>query len=325
MTMVSAPSVHADLLALRRAGWNAVARTCGGPVLLVMVCVVLAAVPLYRDPGWLIVVSAVLALAGSHGLTRHRLTAALVRARFGWCGALPVRSVATSGALVALTVAALGVAVVSGSLLLVCAAIPAPHRDALGFGLLAVDGGLVVGTLAAIVLALRKGTAVKLRHAEGIREPLFALPWLDDARLPHLPDWQRRCALVRWRGGGGFALVGVVLAGVPMGAAVFDVAGLVLLALALAWLAVVMRACAATTSAARSLLGATPVSIARVRRVSLRYPLAGWLGSMALAALGAALLRGGFATWVGWVVCAAAVSLRPWLRIAGAIPPGRSP
>lgn len=293
--------------------------------MLVAVCVALAAVPLYRDLGWLIVVSAVLALAGSHALTRHRLTAALVRARFGWCGALPLRSVASSGVLVALTVGALAVAVVSGSVLLVCAALPAPHRDALGFGLLALDGGLIVGALAAIVLALRRGAAMKFRHAEGIREPLFALPWLEDARLPHLPDWQRRCALVRWRGGGGFSLVGVALAGVPMGAAMFDVAGLVLLALALAWLAVVMRACAATTGAAGSLLGATPLSSARMRRASLRYPLAGWLGSMALAGLGAALLRGGFATWVGWCICAAALSLRPWLRIVRAVPPGRSP
>lgn len=325
MIFASAPSVRADLLALRRAGWVAIARAFVGPVLLVLACGILAAVPMYRDLGWLILASAVLALIGSHALTRHRLTAALVRARSGWCAALPVRVCTTPGVLVAVTVGSLVLAVLSGSLLLAGAAIPAPHRDALAFGLLAVDGGLLVGSLAAVVQTLRKGAAARSRHADGIREPLFALPWLNDPRLPHLLDWQRRCALGRWRGGGGFALVGVVLAGVPMGAAIFDVAGLVLLALALAWLAVAMKACMAVTNDARELLGATPVLAERMRRGPLRYPLIALLGATVLAALGVLLLRGGLVPMVVWFVCAAAVSLRPLLRIAQAMPRERSP
>ncbi|MBN8737621.1 MAG: hypothetical protein J0H27_15320 [Xanthomonadales bacterium] len=325
MIFASAPSVHADLLALRRAGWVAIARTFIGPVLLVLACGVLAAIPLYWDLGWLVLASAVLALVGSHALTRHRLTAALVRARFGWCGALPVRTPITSGILIALTLGSLIATVLSGSLLLAGAAIPAPRRDALAFGLLAMDGGLLVGSLVAVVQALRKGDVARSRHVDGIREPLFALPWLNDPRLPHLLDWQRRSALVRWRSGGGFALVGVVLAGVPMGAAIFDVAGLVLLALALAWLAVVTKACMTVANDARELLGATPVPAGRMRRGSLRYPLIALLGATFLAAFGVLLLRGGLVSMVVWVVCAAAVSLRPLLRIIKTMPPGRSP
>lgn len=280
---------------------------------------------MYRDLGWLAVVSAVLALAGSHALTRNHLTAALVHTRSGWCGALPVRVRTTFGALIALTAGSLVLAVLSGSLLLAGVAIPAPHRDALAFGLFAMDGGLIVGSLAALVQALRQGASTRSLHADGIREPLCALPWLNDPHLPHLLDWQRRGVLVRWRSGGGFALVGVVLAGAPMGAAIFDVAGLVLLALALAWLAVVMKACMAVTSDARCLLGPTPVAATLMRRASLRYPLIALPGATVLAAFGVLLLRGGLASMAVWVVCAAVVSLRPLLRIIQTMPPGRSP
>lgn len=324
MVLASAPSVHADLLALRRAGWTAVARTFVGPAMLVSGCGVLAAVPMYRGLAWLTLASAVFALAGSHALTRSRLTAAVLRARFGWCGALPVRARTTHGALVALTAAALIAAVLLGSIFLGCVAITAPHRHSLGLGLLALDGGLVVGTFTAAVRALRAGAAARSRHADGIREPLFAWPRLDDSRLPHLPDWQRRCALVRWRGGGGFALVGIVLAGVPMGAAVLDVAGLVLLALSLAWLAVVMRACADVTGAASRLLDATPAPAGCMRRVALRYPLVATICAMGLAVGGVLLLRGSVVSIVAWIVCAGAVSLWPLVRIIKTLaPPGR--
>lgn len=325
MVIASIPSVHADFLALRRAGWTSVARTFVGPVLLVLVCGVLAAVSLYGDLGWLALASGVLALAGSHALTRNRLAAALLRARFGWCGALPVRARATNGVMVALAATSLIAAVSLGSLLLACAAVAAPHREVPVLGLLALDGGLVVGTFAAVVQALRAGATARSRHAEGIREPLFALAWLDDARLPHLLDWQRRSALVHWRGGGSFALVGIVLAGVPMGAAIFDVAGLVLLALSLAWLAVAMRACVTAAADAYRLLEATPVMAERMHRASLRYPLLAVVAATVLALIGALLLRDGFVPMAVWIACAAAVSLRPLFRIVKTMPPGRSP
>jgi hypothetical protein len=291
------------------------ARTLAGPALLVLVCGVLAAVPLYRDLGWLTLASALLALAGSHALTRNRLLAAGSRARFGWCGALPLRAHATPVMLLALAVLALIAAVSSGGLLLVCVALPAPYRDNLGLGLLVMDGGLMVGTLAAVVQVLHAGAAVRSRHADGIREPLFAWPWLNDPRLPHLLDWQRRCALVRWRSGSNFALIGIVLAGVPMGAAMLDVAGLVVLALALAWLAVVMRACMTATADARSVLAATPLRAEAMRLTSLRYPLLAVIGAMLLAAIGVLLLHAGFAPMAVWMVCAATMSSWPLSRI----------
>ncbi len=110
-----------------------------------------------------------------------------------------------------------------------------------------------------------------------------------------------------------------------MGAAIFDVAGLVLLALALAWLAVVTKACMAVVNDARELLGATPVPAERMRRGALRYPLIALLGATVLAAFGVLLLRGGLVSMVVWFACAAAVSLRPLLRITQAIPRERSP
>lgn len=151
------------------------------------------------------------------------------------------------------------------------------------------------------------------------------MPWLHDPRLPHLLDWQRRAALVRWRSGRGFGLVGVVLAGEPMGASAAGVVGLVLLALVLAWLAVAMRACADAAGDARRLLDATPASADHVRRASLRFPLFALTGATTLAVIAALLFDGVVAPMIGWIVCAAAVSFWPLLRLIKVVPSERSP
>lgn len=153
-----------------------------------------------------------------------------------------------------------------------------------------------------------------MHQADGIREPLLALPWLDDPCLPHLLDWQRRSALVRWRRGGSFATVGIVLAAVPIGAPMLEVAGLVLVVLSWSWLAVVMRASADAFVAVERLLAAVPWDARSARLASLRYPLIAMSCAVAFMAIGTALLRHGIVALV-WIVCAGAASAWPLVRI----------
>lgn len=308
------PSIQADLLVLRRMGRLARARPLVGPALLVLGCVVLACGSFYPGLGWCIPVSAMLALAGGYAVMRSRLMAALVRARFGWCGALPLRAWAIPSTLLVLATAGLATAILVSSVLLVIASVPAWHPEALGFALIAIDGGLAVGTFAAAIAVFRKGGVARARHAEGIREPLFALPWLNDPRLPHLLDWQRRAALDRWRRGGS-GLIAVVLVAVPDGASIPTVVGLLLRVLSLVWLDVVMGACARVTAEAVGLLGAMPVAIGRMRSASLRYPLVASIGALALAVVGAILMSDGVEGAAIWCGCAIAASASPFRRV----------
>ncbi|HJU26639.1 MAG TPA: hypothetical protein VJ722_08195, partial [Rhodanobacteraceae bacterium] len=178
-----------------------------------------------------------------------------------------------------------------------------------------IDLALIVGAALAAVRALRRAQGVR---ADRIREPLFALPWLNDPRLPHLLDWQRRAALMRWRSGGNFVLVGFVLAGVPQGPVLHEVVGLVLLALSLPWLAIAMRACADGTVDATRLMTAIPFDPHRVRRAALRYPAIGASATAALAAVGVALAHPSIALWCGWAACGAAASAWPVRRLLDA-------
>ena len=143
---------------------------------------------------------------------------------------------------------------------------------------------------------------------------MLVLGWLNDSRLPHLLDWQRRDALVRWRAGGSFVWIGVLLVSLPHGV-IFRVAvGMVLLALSLMWLAVVMRACADVTANAMRLLAPTPLDTRHVRIASLRYPLVAAVCATVLAGCGAILLDLG-AVLGGWLACAAALAAWPVYRI----------
>lgn len=315
MPILLPPSLQADFLALRRAGWEVCLQPLAAPVLLVAACVALAGVALYTEYAWCVGLSGMLALAGSFTLTRDRLMTALLRSRFGWCGALPVPPRNVLAALSWLAVATLVVAMVVGGLLLLAVAAKAPHPDALNLALLALDGGLTLGVVAATVVALRKGAVERSRHVDGIREPLFALAWLNDARLPHLSDWQRRAAVVGWRRGGSFVMIGCALAAVPDGAAIPAVAGMVLWMLALVWFEVVMRASAAAVRDARRLLGALPLRLRCMRRAALRYPLFAATCAMALVVFGVAFPGGGFLSVVGWIACALAGAVLPLRRI----------
>lgn len=282
--------------------------------MLLVCCAAVACGDFHGGYGWCLVAGALLALGGSYAIAHQRLMDAAARWRFGWCGALPAGRGATTTTLLLVTAAVLIVSIAFVTALLLGASAPVPYRGDLAFALAGIDFGLVVGTAIAAARVFRPGAVVRVRHVDGIREPLLALPWLNDPRLPHLLDWQRRAALVRWRRGGSFVMVGIVLGAVPIGAPMPEVTGLVLLVLSWSWLAVVMRASADATASAVRLLGATPLDVDCARRAALRYPLVAVLCALIPMAVGATLGGGGtFA--LGWMVCAGVVSAWPVLRI----------
>lgn len=310
------PAVRADWLVLRRTGSIAFVRIVGIPALLLTGCVVAACGDLYEGYGWCLAASALLALGGSYAIAHQRLSDATERWRSGWCGALPATRGATTSTLLLVAATALLVALAFVTVLLFGVSVSAAHRADLVYSVAAIDLALVIGAALAAARALRSGT--QGTRAAGIREPLLALPWLNDPRLPHLLDWQRRAALVRWRSGGNFILVGLVLTGVPQGPVLHEVAGLVLLALSLTWLAIAMRACADSALDATCLMAAMPVAPHQVRRAALRYPAIGASATAVLAAVGVALTHPSIALWCGWIACGAAASALPVWRVLNA-------
>lgn len=311
------PAIRADWLVLRRTGAMAFARMFGGPLLLLACCVALASGELYAGYGWCLGAGALLALGGSHGVAHQRLLDALERWRFGWCGALPVARGAAASTLLPLASAALVASFAWLTMLLFVVAMFAPHGRDWPYAMVAIGIALFVGVAAAAVRVFRRGALARVHHPDGIREPLLALPWLNDPRLPHLLDWQRRAALVRWRRGGSFATVGIVLAAAPIGAPMVQVGALVLLVLAWSWLAVVMRASADVFAAAVRLLAAVPWNAHSARMAALRYPLIAASCALVPMAAGTALLRHGVVA-LAWIVCAGAASAWPLVRLARA-------
>lgn len=308
------PAIHADWLVLRRTGSMAFVRILGAPALLLACCVALACGDFYYGYGWCLAAGALLALGGGYAITHHRLLDALERWRFGWCGALPTARSATALTLLLAVTVGLALSVVLAAVLLFCVSVSAPHRKDLPYALAGIDLALVVGAALAGVRAFRTDTRV--RQADGIREPLLVLRWLNDSRLPHLLDWQRRAALVRWRRGGGAAMAALALFAVPDGASVLRGAGLILLIISLTWLDVALRACANTTAEAAQLLQPTPLDGDRFRIGSFRYPLFAVVCTFVLTVVGAILMSGGSALAGLWgAACAIAASARPLGRV----------
>ncbi|HJR12613.1 MAG TPA: hypothetical protein VJ833_01790 [Rhodanobacteraceae bacterium] len=308
------PAIPADWLVLRRTGSIAFVRILGAPALLLACCAALACGEFYSGYGWCLAVGTLLALGGSYAIAHQRLLDAMERWRFGWCGALPIARGSAARTLLLWAAAALMASLALVTALLFGVSVPAPHRGDLVYALAGIDLALAAGAAAAAIRVFRRGAFARVHHADGIREPLLALPWLDDPRLPHLLDWQRRSALVRWRRGGSFATVGIVLAAVPIGAPMLEVAGLVLVVLSWSWLAVVMRASAAAFVAAERLLAAVPWDARSARLASLRYPLIAMSCALVFMAIGTALLGHGIVALV-WIVCAGAASAWPLVRI----------
>lgn len=313
MSILWHPALRADWLVLRRTGAIAFVRILGVPVLLLTCCAALACGDFYRGYGWWLAAAALLALGGSHAIAHQGLLDALERWQLGWCAALPVARGAAARTLLLITIVALTASLVIVTVLLLGVSFGAPHRGDLPYAFAGIALALVAGTALAILRVFRRG-AFAAHHADGIREPVLAAEWLNDPRLPHLLDWQRRAALVRWRRGGSLVMVGLVLGTVPMGAPMLEVAALVLLVLSWSWLALVMRASADATSLAVTLLGAEPLDMRRARLASFRYPLVAAACALLPMAAGAILGRSGVAA-LAWMVCACAFSAWPFVRI----------
>jgi hypothetical protein len=310
------PAIRADWLVLQRTGTFAWVRIIGIPALLLAGCAAVACGDLYGGYWWCLAAGALLALGGSHAITHQRLLDALERWRFSWCGALPVARGAVAWTLSLIAVAAAVASLAFVTALLLGIAMSAPHRGDLAYALAGIDFGLVAGTATAVARAFRQGTVARARHADGIREPLFSLPWFDDPRLPHLLDWQRRAALVRWRRGGGAAMAALALFAVPDGASVMRGAGLVLLVISLTWLEVALRTCAKATAEAARLLRPTPLGNDRLRAASFRYPLLAVVCTFALTVIGAILMSGGSAIAGLWgAACVIVMSAWPLRRV----------
>jgi hypothetical protein len=324
MTAVLHPAIRADWLVLRRTGWVARARIIGVPALLLVCCTALACGDFYGGYGWCLAASALLALAGSHAIAHARLLDASERWRHGWCGALPVARGATVRTLLFTVTVVLIASLACVASLLSALVLAFPHRGDLAYALAGNALGLVAGTVAAALRVLRRRSDSPTHHDDDIREPLFTLAWLDDPRLPHLFDWQRREAVARWRRGGSFVLVGVVLAGVPDGPAIPTVVALTLLVLSWAWLAVVMHASADSTVSGVHLLGATPLDYNRARRASLHYPCMAMLVAMLPMAIGAVLGHSGMIV-LAWATAACAALVWPLVRILDATRRPESP
>lgn len=309
------PWVHEAGIVMPRAGRRVFLRTLGMPGMLLLASVALAGAGLRVASPWWLLAGVAVAVSGSYAITRSATIRILVRWHSGWCGALPIEPRISRRTLLLLAGGALAVAMVCVSALLSLVAIGAPHRARLPVALVMLDAGLVVGVAMALMVALRSMRGTRANHAGVIREPLVALGWLNDPRLPHWLDWQRRDALVRWRAGGSFIWIGVLLVSLPHGMIFRIATGMVLLALSWVWLAVVMRACADVAIVAVKLLRPTPVDAGDVRKASLRYPLFAAVCASTLSVIGAAVLGNWITVLSVWFACMVAASVWPLVRI----------
>lgn len=230
---------------------------------------------------------ALLALVFAYALARGRLIALDERLRHGWWAAAPVEPARATRTLIVLaTLAATAAMAWVAIVLAVCGGAADARRDAGWIGVGAIGLGATLG----VISALRHRRHPARRAREGARRPLFGLRWLDAAHLPHLSDWQRRDALLRWRRGGHAWMIGAVLLGLPGSTAAATGLGVLSIAIALAWFSLVLQACVAATVAASRALTAAPCAPHALMRAAWRYPAFAFACACAWSAVGSALL-----------------------------------
>ena len=149
----------------------------------------------------------------------------------------------------------------------------------------------------------RREARPRTKHSRhGTTKPLFALPGLDDARLRHFPDWQRREALNRWRLGGRiWQLVAFGLL-IPMNSAFWSLLGLLLLGTSLIWFGVVLRASEETIVRATKLFAAMPLNFPALAAASLRYPLLAWFATACIGGAGLMLQGASAVVAIGYAL-----------------------
>jgi hypothetical protein len=168
-------------------------------------------------------------------------------------------------------------------------------------------------------LALYSGTKAASpkragRRRKRILTPVFAPQAFARRVLGGVPEWQRREALLQWRTGSNFWMLGLVLFAVPGGTSLLPISGFVLLSTAAIWFSVVLRACAEVALDASALLKATPVAPWSLRRAALVYPTASTALALATVTAGALALG----EVLGGIIIAALIlvvlSVHPLLR-----------
>lgn len=228
-----------------------------------------------------------LAIAAAYAVARGRLIALDDYLRLGWWAAAPIEpSRATRSLILLACLATLAAMALAAAVLAACGGDGGSLRAAYWV----VDGGLALGAVLGLSAALRHRRHPVHRLREGARLPVFGLAWLDDARLPHLSDWQRREGVLRWRRGGHAWMIGAVLFGLPSSTGASSGIGVLLIAIALAWFSLILQACIAATLDADALLASTPRAPRRLAQAAWRYPAFALLCALACVSTGAALL-----------------------------------
>jgi hypothetical protein len=211
----------------------------------------------------------------SHAWVRSRSLLMIEQCRSGWLAAVPVDSRSVLATSLVLATLSTLVAMLASVVVLGIAAFVAKQTADVAMSFATITIGLCLGAASGWLVAVRhvrKNTSARQRR-EGIRQPVFALAWLNDSDLPHLLDWQRRETVLRLRRGGNAWWLGAALFALPSGVSNHDAFGFMLLAFSLSWFGVAMRACSDSSRQAMALCAATPLARKTLTKAGMRYPM----------------------------------------------------
>ncbi|WP_166210629.1 hypothetical protein [Cognatiluteimonas telluris] len=208
--------------------------------------------------------------------------------RYGWLAALPIPARSTRSTLLLATT-------VFGAMVLACLAIGLAGlgvglgRSAYFAVLLPSCVGVTIACLGLGGIALRAWhRPMAMPATRGVRVPLLSLAWLEHRELPYLVAWQNRECAQQWRMGGGAKPIGAVLLLFPGAPSQWQLFGLIVMALVVAWHRCMMQSSLWVAERAAALGHQWTLPKAFVRNALLRLPLA---GSVAAAAVLFALLQ----------------------------------
>lgn len=264
---------------------------------------------------WPLLTMALVALI-SFRVTHAAVSSLLDYWRNGWWAAAPIApSLRTRSVIVLALAMALAAMLLVGAWLWLLAVATA-SVPVLKIVLPLVAGACFAAVMLATWLGLRhqSSRSGKVPMPLALREPMLSLTWLQDRVLQQILLWQRRLTVLRWRRGGSSALIGVALVTAPAGVPLHQLAGMLLLVISAAWLAVVLRACAEVVEQSRKLLAATPIMANRLGLCGWRYPWFATLCALGVAGVGAVLLTS-LAAILAWWLLALALSMRSLWRL----------
>jgi hypothetical protein len=261
---------------------------------------------------WPVTIALLLAMLVGMGVRRRVLVLAH-ELHTGWWAAAPVPPRQSRQALLVFGIGLALVVLFACTAALTLAAIVARRFDLIGAALVVVSAGVGMGAALGLIGVSARTRPSGSRLVSGRRQAALTLTGIGDPRLPWLFDWQRRTALSRWRQGGNAWVAGVLLLAMPAGVAPSTVLGLMLMALSVAWMAVVLRAAVEVTRESIRLLQAAPAPRRRVLSAALRYPAFALACALAWALAGACLCGAVTGLMTAWCVALTVLSL-PALR-----------